>query len=353
VPWPQALLAPSRVWPLTDGAGVTVAVVDSGVQANAAQLGAAVAAGSDLGRPGSPPAAPSSAPGTTDCIGHGTFIAGMIAARAQSGSAFTGIAPGVTILPEEVTGPDGKSDADHLAAGIRAAADSGARVIDVAAVTSSPDTALSQAVDHARALGALIIAAAVDDNDLNSSAVYPAAYPGVLAVGGIDDTGAAVAQPGATVPVALVAPASDVVSVGAHGGYYAATGTAFATPFVAGAAALVWAYHPQLTADQVAARLEETADPPSATSSASPAAYGHGVVDPYAAVTAVLPVSGTAATLKPATPRLAPDARPAPPPGTPKVIALAVAGATAGLGGLGAVLRILIPRGRSRRWRAG
>jgi type VII secretion-associated serine protease mycosin len=342
-PWAQVLLGASRVWKLTDGAGVTVAVVDSGVQADAPQLAGRVARGTDVTTP--------DGAGDADCLGHGTFVAGLIAAQPQPGVPLTGIAPGAAILPIRVTGADGGVTAGTLAAGIRAAVDGGARVINVSAVATVPSPVLLQAVQYAQQHGALIVAAAANDAAQNNPVAYPAGYPGVVGVGAIDANGALAAFSESGPFVALVAPGGLVTSVGAHGGYYSGTGTSFASPLVAGTAALIWAYHPDLTAAQVAARLEATADPPT---SAGPG-YGHGIVDPYAAVTAVLPRTDTVPPPAPrpaAGPDLKPPAAPAGPAGAQRLAAFGAAGVSLALVLVGGVLSVLIPRGRARGWRA-
>ena len=128
------------------------------------------------------------------------------------------------------------------------------------------------------------------------------------------------------------------------------TGTSFATPFVAGVAALVRAYRPTETAKQVIARLEATADPPPGGN----AGIGAGIVDPYLAVTALLPAeNGVSQTSAPAVrPAALPTAAPVAARGG---VGPAVLGAVAALGVIGAVLGmgLWLPRGRARRWRPG
>ncbi|MFD0635806.1 type VII secretion-associated serine protease mycosin [Catenulispora yoronensis] len=305
------MLAPSRAWPLSQGHGVTVAVVDSGVQADAPQLRGQVDAGKDVTAAGT---------GDRDCVGHGTFVAGLIAARAQTGSSLVGFAPGVRILPIKVTGTDGSATAATLAAGIRAAADAGARIINVSMVSTLPSDDLAKAVAYAQSRGALIVAAAANDAQLNNPVAYPAAYPGVVGVGAIDVTGALTGFSETGTFVDLVAPGSLVTSVGARGGYYAGSGTSFACPFVSATAALVWSYYPSLTAAQVKARLEATADAP-AGATGSTAGYGYGIADPYAAVTAALPLDATPtkSPLRPSSPTWPrPRSRPRRPAATPR-----------------------------------
>jgi membrane-anchored mycosin MYCP len=301
VPWAQRELKPSSVWRLTQGAGQTVAVLDSGVSAKAPALAGAVLPGLNVG---------TGKPADTDCGGHGTFVAGLIAARSQPGSGFAGIAPQVRILPVNVLNPNQLDSGNpvpsaDVAAGINYAVSHGATVIDVSAsVAPKPSPALQAAVANALARNVVVIAAVTSSGQLQANEVsYPAAYPGVLAVVAASITGAPLVAGTPGVPVDVAAPGSAITSIGPVGpGQVTANGAALATGYVAGTAALVRSYYPQLSAAQVVQRLELTASPPG-TSVPSPL-VGYGVVSPYNAVTTVLPQEsgGSAPAVPPAPP---------------------------------------------------
>ncbi len=345
-PWPQRRLAPERAWALSRGGSALVAVVDTGVSAAAPALAGAVLPGRDLLPPGNRRA-------DNDCAGRGTFIAGLIAARPGTAGGFAGVAPAARILPVRVSDDPAQVDPDTLAAGIRLAADSGARVIAVSVGTPVPSPELRAAVRHAADRDAVVVAAA--DLDLGEGRTpYPAGFPGVLAVGGVGQDGRPIASatPGTAPPLAplLVAPGREVVSIAPTGnGQVVASGAGVGVAFVAGAAALVRDYRPRLTAVEVKHRLEVTADHPTVT--LPDPVLGYGVIDPYAALSTVLPEEMAEQALPAAEPgvRLAPvpvtDRRPA---GTALAAALALAAAAA----LGGIAVAVLARGRRRGWRS-
>src|SRR5689334_6196233 len=123
-PWAQQRLDYERVWPLTRGSGVTVAVVDTGVQGSHPQLRGGVLPGIDVVNGGT---------AETDCVGHGTLVAGLLAARPADGTGFAGVAPAATVLPVRVTNSQ-QGSAGPLATGIRRAVDAHAQVINVSIV---------------------------------------------------------------------------------------------------------------------------------------------------------------------------------------------------------------------------
>ncbi|GAA4531792.1 S8 family serine peptidase [Amycolatopsis samaneae] len=292
VPWAQRQLAPERVWPLTNGAGVTVAVVDTGVDGSVPQLrGGTVLRGIDTTKPDRGPA-------DNDCYGHGTFVAGIIAAAPVNGTGYAGMAPGVQILPVRCATTDdpkkeGALTPEGMALGIRAAVDGGARVINVSASTAEQNAQLAAAVDYAASHDVVLVASAANSAKKGDPVTYPAAYPSVIAVGAVDEAGqhAEFSQTGPF--VSLVAPGVNVLGLGPGGpGHWQGQGTSYSAPFVAGAAALVRAYRPTLSAAQVKHRLLTTAAHPAAQ--LPDPALGWGTVNPMAAVTAVLPEEGAA-----------------------------------------------------------
>ncbi|MFC4035943.1 S8 family serine peptidase [Streptomyces polygonati] len=284
VPWAQDSLGLTRAHQLTSGAGVTVAVIDTGVSRTAPELAGRVGAAGTAGQ---------------DCVGHGTFIAGIIAAASAPGSGFGGVAPAARILAERGIGADGGPDPARVAAGIRQATDAGARVIDVSLAFPATTNALTSAVRYAAAHDVLVVAAGVpDDLELTSGATddvpkvpfWPAAQTGVLSVVDVDIDGAR--PDGAVDPVRadLAAPGQGITGIGPSGrGHFLGNGPSIAAAFTSGAAALLRAYRPELTAPEVAARL---------LAAAYPAPVPR--LDPYAALSAVLP-AGPAATVPDAT----------------------------------------------------
>jgi hypothetical protein len=175
--------------------------------------------------------------------------------------------------------------------------------------------------------------------------VYPADYPGVLGVGAVGQDGQPLSfsSPGALV----VAPGSAVVGPEAGGtGLVTGQGTSFATAFVSGVAALVRSYLPGLTAAQVVHRIEATADHPAAKLPSS--RLGWGEVDPYAAVTAVLPAEAPAA---PAPGRLPLPSRPH--PAASQLPAVLIAAISLTVVAVVLAAAAVLPAGRRRRWRPG
>ncbi|MFD7455107.1 S8 family serine peptidase [Kitasatospora sp. NPDC059827] len=297
---------------MSRGAGVTVAVVGSGVDAGAPalagrlQLGPRLTGSGDAGR---------------DCVGHGTFTAGLVAGRAGADGGSAGLAPDARVLAVAVTDDAGSTTPDLLGAGIRAAVDRGARVIAVVVPVPGPSDALSEAVGYAAAHRALVVApVGPDARGAGSAAVFPASYPGVLAVASVGPGGAP-----ATVPegrVDLAAPGEGVTGPGPDGGAFTASGPGCATAYVAGAAALLLALRPELTPEQLTRRLEATAYHPG--TALPDRAVGYGTVDPVAAVTASWPTAAPAPAVAPVTIPPGPDRA-----GARR--ALAVAGGSAGL----------------------
>ncbi len=340
VPWAQRQLQPQRSWPLTEGDGVLVAVVDSGVDAKVPQLRGRVLRGVDVVTGG---------PADTDCVGHGTFVAGIIAATPRPDTGFAGVAPGVTVLPIRVTRSEDSDEVgpSGLAAGIRAAVDRGAEVVNVSASTSRPTPELTAAVAYAADRDVVVVASMANGTQEDEGPSYPSAYPSVLAVGAVDAAGERAGFSRSGPHLSLVAPGVDVASVGPGGpGHWQGSGTSYAAPFVSGTAALVRAYRPELSAEQVVHRLKATATAPAAV--LPDPELGWGVVDPTAAVSALLPEER--GTPVPA-PALAPPA-PAAPDALPTLVAavLAVGGAVVAAGVASMTAR-LGGRAHRRGWR--
>ncbi len=350
IPWPQRQLAPSRIWSLTMGAGQVIAVVDSGVSAAANGLAGVVLTGRDVLNGSS---------GNSDCLGHGTFVAGLIAARSTPGTGLVGVAPRALILPVDVIDA-AQAESSHpvtsssaVAAGIRYAVDSGATVVDVStATTPGPSPALNAAVAYALARNVVVVApvSTVTGTNATNMVSYPAAYPGVVAVSAVDANGTPVAAAKKGVRVDVAAPGAGLVSVGPRGrGDISGDGAALATAFVAGTAALIRSYYPKLSAAAVVHRLEVTADQPGVT--LPNPQVGYGTVDPYTGVTTVLPEESGG--VPPEVPAARPIRLPAlkPPDTWPTTAAIGIcAGIIAALLVGGAVAHIR-RHGQRRNWR--
>ncbi|MEU7757903.1 type VII secretion-associated serine protease mycosin [Micromonospora aurantiaca (nom. illeg.)] len=295
--WHLQYLQASKAHTISRGEGIVVAVPDSGVTLHP-DLAHNLMPGTDI-IPGG------SGNGQQDKDGHGTGMAGLIAANGQNTHGAIGIAPQAKILPI-YTSPaheDGTSAA--LAMAIRYAIENHAQVISVS-LTAGADVELQQAVRAALSADIVVVAAA--GNTSNSPLVgYPAREPGVIAVGGVDREGRHADISVAGPEIDVVAPAVDIYSTGLNGGYRVGTGTSDATAIVAGAAALIRSKYPNLPAQEVAHRLTATAvdkGPPGRDDQ-----YGYGVIDLVAALTADVPPLGfeSSDVTPPASAEAAPD----------------------------------------------
>ncbi len=330
-PWAQQALDMAGAWTVTQGRGVTVAVVDSGVDFSP-QLAGRVSAIDLTGQ------------GPRDCVGHGTAVASLIAATdaRPRGIPFYGVAPAARILSVKVnTGETGFSRL--LAQGIRDAAVAGAKVINVSVQTAVSSPALRSAVAFALRRDAVVVAAAGNDNPGSGAGpYYPASYPGVISVAAVDQSGTLTSYTDRKTAVSVTAPGTNIASAWPGGYNPASQGTSFAAAFVSGVAALVRAAYPRLTAAQAVRRIEATADGPAG------AHTGAGMVNPVEAVTAVLPA---AAASPAAAARPVAIPRPARPNPVTRTLALSITGSTIAAALLVAVAAFVVPRGRRRRWR--
>ena len=241
--------APSA-WALTAGASrpVVVAVVDSGVDPAQPDLQGALVTGADFA---------DSTGSTADQYGHGTMVAGVIAARGNNGQGVAGACWACLIMPIKVLDANGTGTATSIADGIRWAADHGANVINMSFVLSGPDPEVEAAIAYAHQRGAIIVAAA--GNAGNGEVTYPAAYPFVVSVAASDATDRLYAWSTFGSWVTLAAPGCTVTTV-LGGGFADFCGTSAAAPLVAGLAGLGYEAGASSEADLEAA-LEQTAKP--------------------------------------------------------------------------------------------
>ncbi|WEH43409.1 S8 family serine peptidase [Streptomyces sp. AM 2-1-1] len=326
--WVRRTLGYSRAQELSRGAGVTVAVVDTGVGGAVPVLAGRVSALAGAG---------------TDCVGHGSFLAGVIAAAPAEGSGVVGIAPAADVLAVSGTDDRGAWEAALVADGIRSAVDAGADVVCTGAALRSGRGVLTAAVRYATAHDVLVVAPAAPDLAADtrgdapppSGPYWPAAVPEVLAVVDFGPDGSRPAEAPDAYRPDLAAPGDQVVGVGPRGqGHWIGSGSSIAAATAAGAAALVRARHPTMPAAEVSRQLTEASYPADVPR-----------LDPYAALATVLPEGRTAAAAPAAPVRMPAAADP-----QPGRRALVVAGA-----GLAVVLLVagalaVVPLGRARKW---
>jgi type VII secretion-associated serine protease mycosin len=272
--WHLTAMKADEMWKVTKGEGVTVAVIDSGVDDTNPDLRGRVLEGEDF--------APD-APGDqhTDYRDHGTGMAGLIAGTGESraGDGAFGLAPGAKILPVRVP-----VNATAFPKAIRYAADAGAKVINISMSVGGGAVweEESEAVKYALSKGALIFAAVGNDGD--STLAFPASTPGVVAVGSVGQDLQKTAESQYGPQVDLAAPGVDMVAAcGGKTGLCKTRGTSDATAIASASAALIWAKHPDWTNNQVLRVMLNTAAGP--TSGATRNDYiGYGVVRPRIAL---------------------------------------------------------------------
>ncbi len=262
-----------------------VAVLDTGVDAGAPDLAGAIA-------PGGRSFLPARRDAGVDPDGHGTHVAGIIAALSGNGIGGSGVAA-ARILPVVIADGTGNTTTTSLVRGVRYAAARGARVINISFGGRGASRVEQEAIDSAVRRGALVVAAAGNSGALGG-ADYPGAYRHVLAVAALGRSGRPIAISARGPQVALAAPGQAILSTApriaagrAGDGLVARTGTSMAAAVVSGAAARLIAQRPGLSAQQVWAVLVETARdvPPGGPDVGS----GAGALDLAAALAAAPP----------------------------------------------------------------
>ncbi|WP_213453677.1 S8 family serine peptidase [Rhizomonospora bruguierae] len=314
IPWAQLRLASDQAWSHSRGENATVAVVTTGVAADAPQLTGRVLAPVDLSGGRARPGA--------DCPPGGTALAGIIAAQPHPSSPLIGVAPATTILPLTVASTD-RITRNELVAALTVAAESGAAVVAVPGVVDVSDPAVSAAIDQAVNADVVVVVAAPPPGGRGAGAPRR----GLLRVGAVaaDDRLFERYAPGG---VDVLAPGQRILTLDADGrGHIEATTPDLSVAFVAGLVALVRSAQPELTAAEAAQHIERTAD---ARAEVPDGVRGWGVINPAASLT-----SSGGSTVLPERRRGA----------LPVVL---VAGAAIGLGGAG----WLLARARRRRFRA-
>ncbi|MGW4087412.1 S8 family serine peptidase [Streptomyces sp. NPDC004822] len=286
--WPLSVYDAEKVWRSSQGAGVNVAVIDTGVDASHPDLTGQVLSGKDFTGAGDP---------HKDTVGHGTSMASLIAGHghgANGSAGVKGLAPKAKILPVRVNATrgtiDGKIDTAGWTAGVRYAVQQGASVINLSLDDSSayPGSKAAKAIEYAQSHDVVVVAAAGNDA---GTVNYPAALPGVVAVSAVDqalhpwsksNTGnVTVAAPGVQVAQADPTTAS---------GYAVADGTSGSTAYVSAIVALLRSKYPDLSAGQIVNRLVKSASFLSNEGRTAPdRELGYGIARPGTALTMDIP----------------------------------------------------------------
>ena len=316
--WVLDMMNVPAAWQLTRGAGVIVAVIDSGVNPDVSDLAGSVRTGPDYTGIGTRPSNP-------DWGVHGTWMASLIAGHGHGpggSSGVIGVAPRSTILSIRVI-PD-RADPhysrysreqepgiqDSLARGIEFAVGHGAKVISMSIGYSAPNGAVKQALADAFSHGVVVVASAGNSgapagpSDAGQAPVsFPADYPGVISVGAVGQAGQVAGFSSDNLSVQVAAPGVYVPAQGRDGQYWLVSGTSPACALVAGVAALIKSKYPDLAPNLVASALTST------TSHRPRGGYdsevGFGIVDAAAALAKAAKLAGD----PPAPAGIAPAAR--------------------------------------------
>ncbi|MHA7306250.1 S8 family serine peptidase [Arthrobacter sp. TMN-49] len=307
-----------KAWEVSQGAGVKIAIIDSGIDKSHKDLAGAVVGGTDISGAGSA----DGSKGVGAEPEHGTLVASMLAGRGHSSSTASakpskgakpsstapakdavgagpdgviGVAPQAELLSVSVwlgsENPSGKTIDDQIPAAVRWAVDQGAKVINMSLGSTSTSWPQSwdEAFAYAEAKDVVIVAAAGNRKSGSEQVGAPATIPGILAVGGLDKDGtASIDSSSQGISIGVSAPAEDLVGGLPGGGYAHWNGTSGAAPIVSGVAALIRAKYPDMSAAQVINRIITTAKPKG--EGLPNAIYGYGILDAKAALSEEVPV---------------------------------------------------------------
>jgi hypothetical protein len=320
--WALEYVGAPEAWKTSTGEGIVVAVLDTGVDIGHVDLddniwrnrGEIAGDGIDNDRNGFVDdvhgwnfSDDGKGRKVMDSNGHGTHVAGLIAAEKGNGEGIVGVAPDARIMAVKVLGDDGSGSFSDVARGIDYAVENGARIVNLSLSGSSGSSSVRQAIARAEEAGVIVVAAA--GNSRKDEAGYPAAYAdefdNVVSVAALTKGGDLASysnrsKSGDTVD--LAAPGSGLESTVPGDGYGSKSGTSMAAPVVAAAAAVIWAAQPAWSYKKVIEVLETTV---TSLSSLKNTSATDGALDLAAAVKAAMAGSGKA-------PKSEPKSEPAP-----------------------------------------
>lgn len=265
-----------KAWDKLRGSdGVTVAILDTGIDAQHPDLISAVAPGQAFV---SQPSSECDPAVQKDDNSHGTHVAGIVGASGDNGTGVAGVAFGVKVMGVKVLDCTGMGEVSDIANGIVWATDHGARILNLSLGTTQDSLTIRAALDYAASKDVLVVAAVGNCGVVSRGCTsanelqYPGAYPDVLGVGSFDEDGEVSSFSSRNASVDVVAPGREIVSTTPTYATYTEpgttpktrnyavfSGTSQAAPFVAGVAALVWSADPGLAAAEVAERIRATA----------------------------------------------------------------------------------------------
>lgn len=247
----QKIQAP-KAWGITHGSSsVLVAIVDTGIDGSHPDLSSKIAGRANF-----------TTDPDTDNNGHGSHVAGIVAADTNNGIGVAGTGYNTRLLSVKALDSTGSGYYSWIANGITWAADNGAKVINMSLGGNSPSTTLQNAITYAANKGVVIVAAA--GNNGNSFPEFPAYYSPTISVAATTSTDQKAYYSNYGLWVLMAAPGDSILST-YQGDYAYLSGTSMATPFVSGVASLVWSEHPTWTASQVISKIENSADKISGT----------------------------------------------------------------------------------------
>lgn len=265
--WNLPQIATEAGWNLTKGSkDIVVAVVDTGVQSDHPDLRGRLVEGTNIVDPSKPP---------EDDVGHGTHVAGIIAAGVNNNEGVAGMTWYTKIMPVKVLDSSGSGSTYSVAQGVIWAVDHGAHIINMSLGNYAEASFLHDALKYAYDRGVVLIAASGNDNTDRPG--YPAAYPEVFAVAATDPNGVKADYSNFGDYIDVAAPGTSIPSTYPGSRYAALSGTSMASPHVAALASLVKAVNPQLGTEEIMDLLRKTAK------DLGPAGkdpnFGHGEID--------------------------------------------------------------------------
>ncbi|MCG8349480.1 MAG: S8 family peptidase [Chloroflexales bacterium] len=249
--WALGNIQAYDAWDTTTGGEIRIAILDTGVDGGHPDLSGKVLPGYN---------ALTGDGNTRDDNGHGTAVAGLIAASADNGVGVAGICWGCRILPIKVLNNQGSGNDANVARGIRWAVDNGARVINMSLGGTDDSQILRDAVDYATSRNVLIVASSGNERQEGNQPNYPAAYPGVVAVGATGNTDVVTGFSNTGDYLDLTAPGVGLWTTLPEGRYGPPNGTSFASPYVSGVAGLVITLRGDLGTLDLECILEASAD---------------------------------------------------------------------------------------------